>query len=296
MGRGQEPSGSQTPPRDTGWHAGDLHRRAPLKRHLHQRGVREIADRLAVGAKKNGVRAPLRPRYLPDLHGLQAAEIQLRRRRRPAASRRRRSTPRRAPSPCRRVTAAGHRAAPCSDGAPCAEDRRRCCGRTTTPQPPQPSSSATPAASGIPRRDRARHECPRRLHGGRTGRSTRARRTRSRGALPSALAVLRQALADDAVERRRRERRRHGHRRRVALEDRPDDARLAAALEGAPAGHHLVEHGAEREDVAARIDVAPLELLGRHVEQRAEDRARPGQRRRSRSRGTGAAAGAAPAP
>ena len=43
-----------------------------------------------------------------------------------------------------------------------------------------------------------------------------------------------------------------------------DDRRRAGALEWPAAGDHLVEHKTEREDVRARIGVAPFELLGRH--------------------------------
>ena len=43
---------------------------------------------------------------------------------------------------------------------------------------------------------------------------------------------------------------------------------------GRRAGRHLVEHDAEREDVAAAIQRARLDLLGRHVGPGAEDRAR----------------------
>ena len=55
-------------------------------------------------------------------------------------------------------------------------------------------------------------------------------------------------------------------------------------------GHHLVEHAAEREDVGARVGLAALELLGRHVLERAEDRAARRQRlalleRRRQARG-----------
>ena len=64
-----------------------------------------------------------------------------------------------------------------------------------------------------------RHECPRRLHGGRLG-DPRELVTEIGGRLPSAVAVFRQALADHAVERRRRERRHvtegRGSRSRIA--------------------------------------------------------------------------------
>ena len=43
---------------------------------------------------------------------------------------------------------------------------------------------------------------------------------------------------------------------------------------------HLVEHGAQREDVGARVGRLPLELLGRHVLERADDRALLGERPR----------------
>src|SRR5688572_31654244 len=48
--------------------------------------------------------------------------------------------------------------------------------------------------------------------------------------------------------------------------------RDAAALEGPGAGEHLVEHAAEREEVAARVDGPPLHLLGRHVLRRPRER------------------------
>ena len=44
---------------------------------------------------------------------------------------------------------------------------------------------------------------------------------------------------------------------------------------------HLVEHRAEREDVRARVGLLAFELLGRHVLQRAEDRALRGERLRA---------------
>ena len=58
------------------------------------------------------------------------------------------------------------------------------------------------------------------------------------------------------------------------------DGRLA--LERALAGHHLVEHAAEREDVAAVIDPSPADLLGRHVARRCRDGSGFGRARRGR--------------
>ena len=60
------------------------------------------------------------------------------------------------------------------------------------------------------------------------------------------------------------------------------------AVEGAAAGHHLVEHGAEREDVGARVGRPAFELLGRHVLERAE-RSCPGARQRSAAVGRSSA-------
>ncbi len=48
------------------------------------------------------------------------------------------------------------------------------------------------------------------------------------------------------------------------------------------AGGHLVEHHADREDIRAVIDRLALELLGRHVGQRADDHADAGRGRRHR--------------
>ena len=50
-----------------------------------------------------------------------------------------------------------------------------------------------------------------------------------------------------------------------------EERQLARALEGPPAREHLVEHGAEGEDVGARVHRAALGLLRRHVGGGAED-------------------------
>ena len=92
--------------------------------------------------------------------------------------------------------------------------------------------------------------------------------------LPAQLGRLREARANQVVEAGRRRDTCGGQRGRLRLEDLRDEARLGGRLEGAVARDHLVEHGAEREDVAARIGLVPFELLGRHVLQRAGDGAR----------------------
>ena len=109
------------------------------------------------------------------------------------------------------------------------------------------------------------------------------------GGLPAVVRILRQTLLQQSIERAagddgqsRLRVREIAQRRRIAAEDRGDDTRVARALERAPAGDHLEQHGAEREDVAARVDVAIFELLGRHVVQGAEDRALSSQRRCAR--------------
>ena len=89
--------------------------------------------------------------------------------------------------------------------------------------------------------------------------------------LPAQLGRLRQARANQVVEPGRRRDTGGGQRGRLGLEDLRDEARLGGRLEGAVPGDHLVEHGAEREDVAPEIGLVPFELLGRHVLQRAGD-------------------------
>ena len=65
------------------------------------------------------------------------------------------------------------------------------------------------------------------------------------------------------------------------------------ALERPPARHHLVEDRAERPQVRPRVGLLPLQLLRRHVLQRAEDR--PARRDRSASRRPRASRTRAPA-
>jgi hypothetical protein len=91
--------------------------------------------------------------------------------------------------------------------------------------------------------------------------------------LPAALRALRQARLDQLIERVRRRRLERGHGRRLAFENRANQARLASAVERFVAGQHLVQHRTEREDVGADIGFLPFQLLGRHVLEGANDRA-----------------------
>ena len=62
--------------------------------------------------------------------------------------------------------------------------------------------------------------------------------------------------------------------RRRVLDDRGEQRHLRVALERAIADSHLVQHHAQREHVAARVDGLALGLLGRHVGGGAHDAAR----------------------
>ena len=98
--------------------------------------------------------------------------------------------------------------------------------------------------------------------------------------LEPVLRILRQARLHHPVQRRRDHRRRFRDRRRLVPQDRADQRRLALARERLLPRRHLVQHRAEGEDVRARVRLPALELLGRHVLERAEDGPALGQRLR----------------
>ena len=75
-----------------------------------------------------------------------------------------------------------------------------------------------------------------------------------------------EALRDRVVEPRER--------RRIAVEDAIGDVGRRLALERQPAGEHLVEHDAQREQVGPRVERAAPHLLRRHVGERAHHRPR----------------------
>ena len=79
---------------------------------------------------------------------------------------------------------------------------------------------------------------------------------------------------DDALQRRGDGAVRGDEIRRILLEDRGHRVGGRVAFERSLPREHLVEHGAEREDVGALVRGLAAHLLGRHVGERAEDRAR----------------------
>ena len=101
-------------------------------------------------------------------------------------------------------------------------------------------------------------------------------------ALIPVVRILREARADDAVERRRGDGLDARHRRRLVLQNRAEQARARLAFERRAAGEHLEQQRAEREDVGARVGLEPFDLFGRHVLKRPEDRALRRQVRRRR--------------
>jgi hypothetical protein len=99
-----------------------------------------------------------------------------------------------------------------------------------------------------------------------------------RGGLPTVVGRLRETTAHDVIQRRRRVGLDSRERLRIALENRGNQTRLRCSLEGTPGGHHFEEHAAEGPDVRSRVGLPALELLGRHVLERSQDRALPRQR------------------
>ena len=88
------------------------------------------------------------------------------------------------------------------------------------------------------------------------------------GALETVLGAFFQTTGNDPIERRRPLLSRLAESGRLFVEDGDHRVRAGAALERPAAGDHLVQHTAEREDVAARVGGQAAGLLRGHVEDR----------------------------
>ena len=99
------------------------------------------------------------------------------------------------------------------------------------------------------------------------------------GVLVAIFDVLFQRLEHDALELLRDVRVERRRRDDLDVADLLQGREVALADEEALAGEHLVEHDAEREDVAAAVDGQPAHLLGRHVAELALEDAGLGLRR-----------------
>ena len=113
---------------------------------------------------------------------------------------------------------------------------------------------------------------------------SRADWKRSSGFFSRQCGTMRSSARRDVLRRRR-------ELRRLLLQDRGHRLDRGVAPERPPAGEHLVEHGAEREDVRAVVDGLPAHLLRRHVPDRPQH-ACPARSRRDavgarRRRGSG---------
>jgi len=94
----------------------------------------------------------------------------------------------------------------------------------------------------------------------------------------SAARVPSRAAARAAVRDRYRGEQRPVHRARRLVEDRGRRGRCGGSLERMPAGDQLVDHDAEREEVASNVRLVAAQLLRAGVEQRPDDGALARQR------------------
>jgi hypothetical protein len=93
------------------------------------------------------------------------------------------------------------------------------------------------------------------------------------GCLPPIGRRLRKAPLDDVVESGWGQWRKRRYVGRLGLEDLCDETRLRCCLECPPARRHLVEQRPQCKYVRPRVGRLALDLFGRHVLERSDDRA-----------------------
>ena len=98
-----------------------------------------------------------------------------------------------------------------------------------------------------------------------------------RRALIPQLAIFFQRPGDDALQLQGQFGIQTSCRKRSIVENRIEDGHRTVALKRQSAGRHFVHHHAEREQIAAPVDVLPERLLRRHVRDRAQRRPRARQ-------------------
>ena len=91
--------------------------------------------------------------------------------------------------------------------------------------------------------------------------------------LPAIVRPFGKARVDQGVQAGRNDGNQRRYARGLVAQNRAHHLDGRLALERLQARHHLEEHRAEREDVGAGVDLAPLELLGRHVVEGSHHRA-----------------------
>src|SRR5690349_13564679 len=97
--------------------------------------------------------------------------------------------------------------------------------------------------------------------------------------MPANLRIFRKTGLDQVIETRRGMGLQDREERRIDMQNRPNYAGVAFALERLASGHHFKNHGTERENVRASICVPTLQLFWGHVLDRAKDGSLAGQGR-----------------
>ncbi len=89
--------------------------------------------------------------------------------------------------------------------------------------------------------------------------------------LPALLPIFRETSPNRVIEDWWSQWLESDDRRRILFENRRSHTQVAFAGERGAAGQHFVEHGAERENIAAAVEVLAFNLLRGHVLERAND-------------------------